>query len=207
MAEVRPETLPEAGPSTAGTSGATTSRESGETLGEAAGESEREIGEREKGSSDLEGVDGGKGLESPGRDAANGQADSQEYPEKPDGPEDTTGESAKPTREAEEEPEGLESAPGGEALGDPGEGPSDMDMASGDSEQELGKSGVPAEEEEWVEEIPVNSIVLAAKSCVLRTMLSNRMRESDKREPVILKVTIERGCSFSPVGDQLVLWF
>ncbi|GAQ80777.1 BTB/POZ/Kelch-associated protein [Klebsormidium nitens] len=46
------------------------------------------------------------------------------------------------------------------------------------------------------EEIPVNSIVIAAKSAVLRQMLSNGMRESDKGAPVVLKVTTEEKEAF-----------
>ena len=46
------------------------------------------------------------------------------------------------------------------------------------------------------EDIPVSSVILAAKSEVLRTMLSSGMKESDKREPILLKVTArgEAGC-------------
>jgi hypothetical protein len=217
MAEVRPETLPEAGPSSAGTAGATTSGVLEETPGEAAGEVEKEAGEGEKGSSEPDKVknpmqkelpEEGEGLEGPRKHSTNGQADSKEHLEKSDDPGDKTGESAKPTEDAEEAPGALEkSVPGGEAPGDPGKGPNDVEMAADDLENESGKSGVPAEEEEWVEEIPVNSIVLAAKSCVLRTMLSNGMRESDKGEPVILKVTVEGGCWIPLVGGQLVVWF
>lgn len=42
-----------------------------------------------------------------------------------------------------------------------------------------------------VEELPISSTVVAAKSRVLRTMFSSGMRESDKGSPVILKVTRE----------------
>lgn len=41
------------------------------------------------------------------------------------------------------------------------------------------------------DDIPVDSIVLAAKSSVLNTLLSNGMKESDKSVPVIVKVTLE----------------
>ncbi|GAQ80063.1 hypothetical protein KFL_000450190 [Klebsormidium nitens] len=47
-----------------------------------------------------------------------------------------------------------------------------------------------------VEKIPVNSIVLAAKSRVLRTMMSNGMRESDKDTPLIVKVTNKESQAF-----------
>lgn len=42
-----------------------------------------------------------------------------------------------------------------------------------------------------VEELPINSIVVAAKSRVLKTMFSSGMRESDKGSLVVLKVTRE----------------
>ena len=44
---------------------------------------------------------------------------------------------------------------------------------------------------QWSEDIPVNSAVLAAKSRVLRAMLSNGMEESNKSKPVVLKLTPE----------------
>lgn len=40
-----------------------------------------------------------------------------------------------------------------------------------------------------IEEIPVNAIVVAAKSRVLRAMLFNGMRESDKNKVVVVRVT------------------
>jgi hypothetical protein len=42
-----------------------------------------------------------------------------------------------------------------------------------------------------VEELPINSIVVAAQSRVLKTMLSSGMRVSDKGSLVVLKVTRE----------------
>jgi hypothetical protein len=42
-----------------------------------------------------------------------------------------------------------------------------------------------------LEEIPVNSIVVAAKSRVLKAMLSSGMKASDKRAPITVKVTLE----------------
>jgi hypothetical protein len=47
------------------------------------------------------------------------------------------------------------------------------------------------QKDDEAEEIPVSSVLLAAKSCVLRTMLSNGMRESDRGAPVVFKVTRE----------------
>lgn len=52
------------------------------------------------------------------------------------------------------------------------------------------KKGRRAKEKEPEgEEIPVNSIVVAAKSAVLRAMLSNGMKESAKGAPIIIRVT------------------
>jgi hypothetical protein len=42
-----------------------------------------------------------------------------------------------------------------------------------------------------LEEIPLNSIVVAAKSRVLKAMISSGMKESDKRAPMTVKVTPE----------------
>jgi hypothetical protein len=42
-----------------------------------------------------------------------------------------------------------------------------------------------------VEELPINSIVVGAKSRVLKTIFSSGMRESDKGSPVVLKMTRE----------------
>lgn len=55
----------------------------------------------------------------------------------------------------------------------------------------MGPSAVVAPLADGSEEIPISSIVVAAKSRVLRTMLSNGMKESDVRTPVVLKVTEE----------------
>jgi hypothetical protein len=51
--------------------------------------------------------------------------------------------------------------------------------------------------DEEAEEIPVCSLLLAAKSCVLRTMLSNGMRESDRGASAMFKVTREGQCFWS----------
>jgi hypothetical protein len=40
-----------------------------------------------------------------------------------------------------------------------------------------------------LEEIPLRSIVVAAKSRVLKAMLSSGMKELDKRAPITVKVT------------------
>lgn len=103
-----------------------------------------------------------------------------------------------------EEEEGGKEAPMEEAAGSKSseKQPGEKEEPSADGEKTRGtgrnerespeERPAPSKEEvAWVEEIPVNSIVLAAKSCVLRTMLSNGMKESDKSAPVVLKVTPE----------------
>ncbi|GAQ77619.1 hypothetical protein KFL_000010680 [Klebsormidium nitens] len=64
--------------------------------------------------------------------------------------------------------------------------------------QNSSDSGPPSDDD-----IPVNSIVLAAKSSVLRTMLSNGMKESDKKAPVIVRVTLEEKAAF----EEMVRFF
>ncbi|GAQ88318.1 BTB/POZ/Kelch-associated protein [Klebsormidium nitens] len=99
----------------------------------------------------------------------------------------------------EEEASEKEEAGSGSSEEQPGE-EENYEEALGILENEAGDSeegrAASEEEEAWVEEIPVNSIVLAAKSCVLRTMLSNGMKESDKSAPVVLKVTPEEKLAF-----------
>lgn len=99
--------------------------------------------------------------------------------------------------------EAQEESPGAEAKeSENGNAPlKRAEGASAHSEAEAGESEKPdglATEDVWVEEIPVNSIVLAAKSCVLQRMLSNGMKESDKSEPLLLKVTPQGGFAALP---------
>ncbi|GAQ88321.1 BTB/POZ/Kelch-associated protein [Klebsormidium nitens] len=46
------------------------------------------------------------------------------------------------------------------------------------------------------EELPINSIVVAAKSVVLQKMLSTGMKEANKSAPVVIKVTAEEKTAF-----------
>ncbi|GAQ81086.1 BTB/POZ domain-containing protein [Klebsormidium nitens] len=70
------------------------------------------------------------------------------------------------------------------------------ELEASDAATSVGPPGVAASGAGASEEIPISSIVLAAKSRVLRTMLSNGMKESDASAPVVLKVTEEEKMAF-----------
>ncbi|GAQ81093.1 BTB/POZ/Kelch-associated protein [Klebsormidium nitens] len=82
-----------------------------------------------------------------------------------------------------------EIGPEPEASGTSSEPPS-KDAPSSDTAATSAKSS------REVEEIPISSIVVAAKSQVLRTMLSSGMRESEKGAPLIIKVSREEKEAF-----------
>lgn len=78
-------------------------------------------------------------------------------------------------------------------------------------EKEAGRES--SAEIEEAEEIPISSVIVAAKSRMLKVMLSSEMREGRKDTPILLKVTSQgeslRFCSCARLlqVSSEVLWF
>ncbi|GAQ88325.1 hypothetical protein KFL_004180100 [Klebsormidium nitens] len=73
----------------------------------------------------------------------------------------------------------------------PGEGSGIGDRMVDGNADEDGDEDSDEDSEDEVEEIPVSSMVIAAKSLVLRRMMLSEMKEAQRDAPIVLKVTRE----------------
>ncbi|GAQ88324.1 hypothetical protein KFL_004180090 [Klebsormidium nitens] len=79
-----------------------------------------------------------------------------------------------------------------------GRGQSETEKAANGEKNDWRESSAEIEE---AEEIPISSVIVAAKSHVLRAMLSSDMREGQKDAPIVLKVTGQEKRAFKEMVD------
>lgn len=107
------------------------------------------------------------------------------------------------------QPDTLPASTGTESLGTPEKATATSDESAGSGEEgdppksAQGSGDEGGQDEDEVHEIPVSSMVIAAKSLVLRAMMLSEMREAQKDAPIVLMVADKAGEHFRCLWHQV----